>query len=128
MNYNHVLCTNNDGIPSLFVHRTTWQVFYKDFARQDIPRYILKIKENLISRNPSQLLLPSELLLFLSTFNNDKKVSSQTTDQQLFLFQFNSFTRFCLKDINFFLQQFFSFSQSIYTSFFCFISASYISS
>ena len=32
--------------------------FYKAFSREDIPRYILKIKETLIPRNTSQQLLP----------------------------------------------------------------------
>ena len=48
----------------------TWQVFYKEFARQDIPRYIIKFQEKLISRNTSQQLLPRiAIASFLPTFN-----------------------------------------------------------
>ena len=51
-------------IPSRFKHRTTCQVLCMDFAREDIPRYILEIKENLISRNTSQQLLPRVAIPF----------------------------------------------------------------
>ena len=46
------------------MHRTTCQVLCMDFAREDIPRYILEIKENLISRNTSQQLLPRVAIPF----------------------------------------------------------------
>ena len=70
-----------------------------------------------------------QVLLFLSTFNNVTQAFHlsnfnniiqtffSNTDQQLFLFQFASFTKLGFKDLNFFLQQFFNFSQNIYTSF-----------
>ena len=47
------------------------QVFYKDFAIEDIPRYIFKPMEKLISRNTSQQLLQRlQLLAFSSALNN----------------------------------------------------------
>ena len=60
-------------IPSLYVHRTTLQVF-RYFTRILLARYIFKIMEKLISRNISQQLFQKFAIacffINLSTFNN----------------------------------------------------------
>ena len=69
----------------------TWQVFYKTFSRQDIPHYILKIKETLVSRNTSQQLLPRVVISsFLSTFNKVSKT--------FYLSNFNNITQKVFSD------------------------------
>ena len=87
----------------------TWQVFYKEFPRQDIPRYILKTKEKLISRNTSQQLLPRIAIVsfFWSTFNNVSptfhipdfnNIGKKFFSDHWSITEFNYFTEFCFKD------------------------------
>ena len=46
----------------VYIHNLNYltgiQAFYKDFDREDIPHYFLKVMEKLIPRDTSQQLLP----------------------------------------------------------------------